>query len=181
MSRILRFALCLTLSAAPAGAADGLGVGRDAAETRLAAHALKRLDGSGYRLADLRGEVVVVNFWATWCAPCRRELPALASLHEQLKSRGGRVVAVSIDVEPDRVRRYLRAERLSLDVAHDGPDGLARELDLRAVPLTVVLDRDGRIAFTSRGTDRAALAALHDRARVLSGGGAPVTTTEEDR
>ena len=138
---------------APAPAADPSRIA-----SVLADHALRGLDGGKtITLTTLRGEVVVVNFWASWCAPCRKELPALDALHREIAKSHGRVLAVSIDLDPANVRRFVQRLRLTMPVYHDGPDGLAHELDLRALPFTVVLDRDGAVAYAGGGADAAAL------------------------
>jgi thiol-disulfide isomerase/thioredoxin len=111
---------------------------------------------------------VVVNFWASWCAPCRKELPRLDALNAELAKSGGRVVAVSIDTDANNARRFVLAHKLTMPVAQDGPDGLARRLDLQHVPCTVVLDRDGSIACAVGGGDEAALAQVTNVARRLS-------------
>jgi len=120
-------------------------------------HALRLLDGSTASLGA-PGQVIVVNFWATWCRPCVRELPALEKLEQDIAPRGGRVYAISIDEDRRNVARFVKSHALTLPVACDGPAGLARELDLQAVPLTLVLDRDGAIAWCSPRTDEAGLA-----------------------
>jgi thiol-disulfide isomerase/thioredoxin len=145
------------------------GASRDAAERTLSTHALRMLDGSSASLASLRGHVVVVHFWATWCAPCRRELPRLAEFHRASARQDVRMVAVSIDEERENVARFLRATRVSLPVAVDGPEGLAKDLDLRHVPATVVLDRTGHVAWTSARSDDAALAQLASVVHRLGG------------
>lgn len=138
-----------------------------AARTALARHELRDLDGRSLRLGALRGEVIVVAFWASWCAPCRRELPVLDALHAELSPRGGRVVAISIDQDPENARRFARRLRLALPVYHDGPERLARTLDLKQVPFTMVLDRQGVIARTFAGSDAASLDAIAATARRL--------------
>ena len=153
--------------------------GPDAAQIRraLGDHTLRGLDGRTLRLGSLQGEVVVVNFWASWCGPCRKELPSLDRLHASIAPRGGRVVAVSIDHEERNVRRFIRAHRLSLPVYHDGPDGLARKLDLPHVPFTVVLDRDGGVALTTGGADERALEAIAATTRRLLAAAPSATPT----
>ena len=134
----------------------------------LRGRTLHLLDGGMLDLGSLDGQVVVVNFWASWCRPCRKELPALDALNTELARRGGRVVAVSIDENPENVRRFAREHGLSLPIALDGPDGLARALNLPHIPYTLVLDRNGAVAMTSSASDPAALAAVAARARELT-------------
>jgi thiol-disulfide isomerase/thioredoxin len=157
--------------APPAGAAtpEVLGSGNEAAARALGDHALRKLDGPTFSLSSLRGQVVVVNFWASWCAPCRKELPRLDALNAELAKSGGRVVAVSIDTDVANARRFVTAHKITMPVAQDGPDGLARILDLRHVPCTLVLDRDGSIACAVGGGDDAALEQVTSVARRLSG------------
>jgi len=152
---------------ARAGGTHGLGAGTEAVRAALEHHTLTTLDGQSLTLGSLDGEVVVVNFWATWCRPCRRELPELDALHAEIARRGGRVVAVSIDQEPRNVRRFCKAHALKLPVAHDGPEGLARELDLQHVPFTMILDRAGAVAFTTSRSEADALAEIGAVARRL--------------
>jgi thiol-disulfide isomerase/thioredoxin len=139
---------------------DGVAVDAQATERILAQHELRSRKGETLTLESLRGEVVVVNFWASWCKPCRRELPGLDALHAELSRKGGRVVAVSIDIDGRNVDRFVKAHDLGLPVYHDGPDGLARKLDLGHVPFTVVIDRAGSVAFSTSDSDAKALAEL---------------------
>jgi cytochrome c biogenesis protein CcmG/thiol:disulfide interchange protein DsbE len=119
---------------------------------------LERLGSEGTgSLADYRGKkVVVLNYWASWCEPCREEAPALQAFHEQIRTRGGTVLGVDVkDVTPDAL---AFAEEFGLDypMLRD-PDGSSqREYGIEAYPETVVVDRDGRIAALQRGpVDRA--------------------------
>lgn len=133
----------------------------------LAQHRFRTVDGQSMSLASLQGQVVVVNFWASWCAPCRKELPALDALHSSIASQGGQVLAISIDNDLQSVTRFRKAHALKLPIVHDGPEGLARELNLQYIPFTVVLDREGAVALVSTGTDDQALAQIGAMTRKL--------------
>lgn len=162
--------LATPATGAPAGAAEGFGVSSARAREAIRRHVLRTLDGRDVSPSALAGEVVVINVWASWCSPCRRELPRLDALNAELSRKGGRVVAVSIDSERRNVERFASRLSLKLPIVHDGPDGLARELDLRHVPFTIVLGRDGEIAYTTSRSDDAGLSALAARARDLVAG-----------
>jgi len=133
----------------------------------LRAHVLHTVDGRALSLASLSGEVVVINFWASWCRPCRRELPGLDALNKDLARSGGRVVAISIDEDRENARRFVQEHGLSLPVYHDGPNGIARQLDLGSIPTTLVIDRGGRIVDVRSGGDAAGLAEVSALAKRL--------------
>ena len=173
-------ALSLALVAsAGAGTVPGTGVDAATLQRTLRAHALRDLNGAPVSLDGLRGQVVVLNVWATWFAPCRRELPRLDALNAELAKKGGRVLAVSVDERDDNVRRFVKAHGLKLPVCADGPDGLARALDLQHIPVTLVLDRQGAIAFSVSGADDASLASLTRRTRDLVEHDAAMSRLEE--
>lgn len=114
---------------------------------------LDALDGEGTSLAELRGHVVVVNFWASWCAPCRKELRVLESWKDGFEKDGANVLAVSVDRDRRKAEKFVKEMALDLPFYHDGPEGLAKALDLPALPCTVVFDRNGRVAHVAEGGD----------------------------
>lgn len=138
-------------------------------ERTLAGHALERTDGSTLRLDELRGEVVVVSFWASWCKPCKKELRELDGWLSGSGSDSPRVVAVSIDSDTKKAIRFVEDAAVRIPVYLDGPDGLAKSLDLPALPLTLVLDRQGRIAHVAKGGSAEEIAALRRTVRELMG------------
>jgi thiol-disulfide isomerase/thioredoxin len=102
--------------------------------------------GQPASLADYRGRVVLVNVWATWCVPCRVEMPALERLHRQLGGKDFAIVAVSIDEDADSVvLAFSRALGLTFDILHDRDAAIKREYQATGVPESWVIDRDGVI------------------------------------
>ena len=98
-------------------------------------------------LADYRGDVVLLNVWATWCAPCRVEMPSIQKLHESYGSRGLKVVAVSID-DPGQaraIREFSTDFRLTFEILHDQSGAIRRDYQATGVPETFILGRDGVI------------------------------------
>lgn len=147
---------------------DGVRISSGRMREVLRQYRLPMLAGGQISVRELAGEVVVLHFWASWCPPCRRELPELDALHAELAGRGGRVLAVSIDNEAGNAERFAQRLRLKLPIAHDGPNGLARQLDLRHVPFTLVLDRNGEVAFATSRSDAAGVVAIGTIARRLA-------------
>lgn len=122
--------------------------------------ALARLSGPGtVSLASLRGQVVVLNFWAHWCDPCRDEAPVLEAVHRRMqRERTGTVLGATYDDPPVDARAFVRRYRLTYPSVTDVGTKLAREFGTNKLPETFVLDRDGRIVAIARGqVDRAFL------------------------
>lgn len=110
--------------------------------------ALKDLSGHSQRLSDLRGQVVVLSFWATWCVPCRQELPRLSILSTEFVGKKVRFVAVSIDDAKDRARiePYLTQQNVHLDVWVGGNADMLGRFGLGdIVPGTLILDEQGQV------------------------------------
>jgi peroxiredoxin len=162
----IRAALLITALASFAPAVPTAGAD-DSVRKTLVNYRLTTLDGGETTLASYRGDVVVVNFWASWCAPCRKELPEMNRWHQSWAQRGGRVVAISVDKDVRKARRFVKDENLALNVLHDGPDGLARQIDIPSLPCTFLLDRDGRVVMVLRSSTPESLASLHQEAEKL--------------
>ena len=108
-------------------------------------------DGPAWSLADARGQVVVLNFWASWCEPCRTELPSLELLAQRHQDDRVAVVTVNHRETDAAVRRYLAVEPLTLPVLRDRDGSASRAWGARVFPTTVVVDRKGRAAFSVVG------------------------------
>ena len=113
---------------------------------------LPRLGAPGKAsLADFRGRIVVLNYWASWCEPCRAESPLLERWHRRLSRRGATVVGVNVhDVTAD-ARRFIDEFALSYPMLRDADGRTQRRFGVVAYPETVVIDRRGRIAAVERG------------------------------
>ncbi len=107
---------------------------------------LTDLEGTPHALADFRGEVVVLNFWATWCPPCVEEMPSLQRLEDTLGERGLRVVAVSVDERLADVPDFVEDHRLRFLVLHDLGKRVSRRWDVFQFPETWIVRRDGTLA-----------------------------------
>jgi peroxiredoxin len=112
---------------------------------------LPSLGGPNLRLQEQRGRVVMVNFWATWCGPCRVEMPHLARLYEKYRGSGFVVLAVNIDEDPRKAADLATKLGLRFPVLLDTEKKVSRMYDLSTMPSTVLIDRDGRVRHVHRG------------------------------
>jgi len=114
--------------------------------------ALPRLEGGGQgSLADYRGRPVVLNFWASWCEPCKDEAPALERAQRRLQQAGGTVLGVTVEDASSASRRFLREYGLDYPNLRDVDGDLGREYGRTGVPETFVIDRQGRVVALQRG------------------------------
>lgn len=124
-------------------------------------------DGRALSLGELRGKVVYVDFWASWCAPCREAMPAYDQLFRRQASRGLVIVGVNLDRERDDALKALRRQPVSFPVVFD-PDGIwATRFALPVMPSAYLIDRDGRVRYIHQGFrsgDRLALETQIDQA-----------------
>ncbi|MCC7487856.1 MAG: TlpA family protein disulfide reductase [Burkholderiales bacterium] len=112
---------------------------------------LKDLDGRLHRLADYRGRVVLLNFWATWCGPCREEMPSITRLRKKLAGRPFAVLAVNLDEPESRVRKFLAEVPLDFPVLMDPGARATKEWKVRILPASFLIARDGGIRYTVTG------------------------------
>ncbi len=103
------------------------------------------LTGRTHRLSDYKGRVVLLNFWATWCPPCREELRSLESLRKDYKDKRLVIIAISVDRDIEKVKRFLREISTSFIILHDGKYSVYKKYNVFSVPMTFLIDRKGRI------------------------------------
>lgn len=143
----------LAIAAAALGAAGYLWLA-PAAKVPAPAVSLVDLDGREHQLADYRGQVLVVNFWATWCAPCLREIPMLVEAQNELGGQGLQIIGPALD-DPTAVRRFAEAHAMNYPIfagADQVGPALVRLGDQRgALPYTLVIDREGHFAAQHYG------------------------------
>lgn len=126
-----------------------------AAVADLYALSLPDLEGRIQPLAQWRGQVLVVNYWASWCLPCRKEMPMLSALQTRLAEHGVRVVGIAAD-SSDQVAAFAREMPVAYPLLIGGPDAIRPTLDFgnipQAVPFTLVIDRSGKVHAAVLGT-----------------------------
>lgn len=113
--------------------------------------ALKRLDGSSVSLAELKGQVVLVEFWATWCGPCRSSLPSLEVMATRYRDQGVRVLLVNVAEGPEPVRAWLEDRYTASFVLLDRDGRIADQYGVAGIPRLFVIDQQGRIAWLHQG------------------------------
>lgn len=113
---------------------------------------LKDLSGKSVRFSDFGGKVVLLNFWATWCLPCRVEMPAMERLYQAYRNDGFVVVAVSVDRSPPvEVEAFVKELGLSFPVLHDRDERVSRLYSVPGVPASYLIDARGRILYRALG------------------------------
>lgn len=101
---------------------------------------------SSLEISKLKGKVVVVDFWASWCEPCKVELPALNAIYKKYKSQGLVVIGVNVDATPEEAKAFLKEHPVSFPIAYDGAKKtLVEQLQIDKMPTSFILDRNGKV------------------------------------
>lgn len=140
--------VCVTLVA--------LGAGRAIAATNLVGQpapdfALRSLGDQNLRLSEHLGDVVIINFWATWCGPCRQEMPLLDEIYNRYKLAGLTLLSVNLDDSADRADEMAQTLKVSYPVLLDERKEVSRAYEVGSMPLTVLIDREGVVRYVSEG------------------------------
>ncbi len=114
--------------------------------------ALEDLKGSKISLSDMNGKVVFLNIWATWCGPCKREIPDFIEVYEQYKDKGLEIIGISVDeISPSRVLQFTEKYKINYPVAMTTAKINRDYGPFRAVPVTIIIDKNGKIRHRQIG------------------------------
>ena len=139
------FALVFSVFAASSLASSGL-EGQTAPD-----FALKSSTGENLRLSEYRGDVVMINFWATWCGPCRQEMPLLDELYSRYNRVGFNLLGVNIDDDSRRAMQMVEELGVNFPVLFDASKEVSKLYEVEAMPVTVIVDRQGTVRFVHHG------------------------------
>jgi peroxiredoxin len=112
---------------------------------------LPQIDGNTVSLSDLKGSVVYVDFWATWCPPCRESFPWMESMHQRYQDLGLQIVAISLDQKSDLIKSFLKSHNASFTILHDSEGGTAEAFKVKGMPSSYLVDRKGNIRMRHAG------------------------------
>jgi cytochrome c biogenesis protein CcmG/thiol:disulfide interchange protein DsbE len=148
VSRVIVCSLAVAACAGDTSSATRVDIGAP-----VPAYAAVSLAGDSVSLAALRGKVVLLNVWATWCHPCRDEIPELQAIHERYAARGLELVGISVDTESadDAIRAFMRDFRMTYPVWRDPAERVSAQFHIVGVPATFLIDREGVLRWRKTG------------------------------
>ena len=144
--RIKRIFLFLALSVFLIGGAQAAEVSGPAKDFTL-----KARSGKNIKLSELRGQVVMINFWASWCGPCRQEMPLLDDLYKQYKDYGFTLLGINVDENHDAAEKLLSQVPVTFTILFDPTSSVTELYNVDAMPSTILVDRDGNMRYLHRG------------------------------
>ena len=112
---------------------------------------LKSLQGTNLKLSEMAGNVVLLNFWASWCGPCRQEMPLLNDLHNKYEALGFSVIGVNVEQETELARSFIANSPVDFPILLDSTNKVSQLYDVIAMPTTVLIDRDGKMRYLHKG------------------------------
>lgn len=145
--------LCFLLTACGSGAVEVAPSDRQPAP----AFSLAAVDGSQLSLEDLTGKVTILDFWATWCAPCHLQAEILEEIKEEYEGEDLQIVSIDTGEKAEKVRAFVEKNPKPFPVLIDADSKVSDEFEVFALPTVILLDRQGRIAFTNAGITEASI------------------------
>ena len=149
MSRFFALLLGSALTLGAAGCSDEPELMEEASGKSAPDFVLPDLDGQPWQLSRARGQVLLVNFWATWCAPCRREMPALARLHEAMAGKNFQVIGIHVGPSAE-IKRFLAETPVSFPILVDA-DLALEDWNVLMLPATFLVDAEGHARYQAVG------------------------------
>ena len=146
LALLLALAACAVAALVPRAAQAAVAPGGRAPDFTL-----RTLGGPNLRLQEQRGRVVLINFWATWCGPCRQEMPHLNRLYDRFQASGFTLLGVNVDDDTRNAAGVAAKLGLHFPVLLDTDKVVSRLYDLSTMPSTVLIDRDGKVRYVTRG------------------------------
>lgn len=125
-------------------------------------------NGQSVTLSDLRGQVVMINFWASWCGPCREEMPLLEQIHQRYAALGFTLLGVNVEEDSTNGQAFLQEHPVSFPILYDPKNNLSKLYDVIAMPSTVLIDRQGNIRYLHHGYKPGYENDYQDQIRVLA-------------
>ncbi len=142
---LIATALLLTISVPPSHASSQQISGKAPNFT------LKSRSGKNIKLSELRGQVVMINFWASWCAPCRQEMPLLEKIYKKYKRLGFTLLGVNVEQNTRAAKNWLKNVNVSFPVLFDSSNKTSKLYKVSAMPTTVIIDRNGNMRYLHKG------------------------------
>jgi peroxiredoxin len=112
---------------------------------------LKSNSGKNIKLSELRGQVVMINFWASWCGPCRQEMPLLDQLYQRYQPMGFTLLGVNVEEDSTAADKILKEIPVSFPVLYDNKSKVSESYQVQAMPSTFLIDRDGKLRYLHKG------------------------------
>jgi len=145
-NRAVFIAVTLMMSTLFTGASQALTIGEKAPDFTL-----KTLTGENLNITEQRGNIIVINFWASWCGPCRTEMPILQEFHDQYQDLGVAVWGVNVEQENQAGLDYIRELAVDFPIFFDASNEVSANYNVEAMPTTVIIDRHGKVRSVFRG------------------------------
>jgi peroxiredoxin len=111
---------------------------------------LKSNSGKNIKLSELRGQVVLINFWASWCGPCRQEMPELDKLYSKYKKLGFTILGVNVEEDNTEALHIIKEDKISFPILFDSENKVSKLYDVTAMPTSIVVGRNGSMRYLHR-------------------------------
>jgi len=147
MATVLTLALGLSVAALPtASTAGNIADGASAPSFQLAS-----MNGKPLALGELKGQVVLINFWASWCGPCRQEMPILEQLYRSYQAAGFTLLGVNVEPKEGDAQKFLKGTPVSFPILFDPDSKVSKLYEVSGMPSTIIVDRKGTVRYVHHG------------------------------